>query len=75
VLRDDLRPDAVLAMFSAIVERALWLTVGEVMTPEEATETAVTIFLNGARKPEWLSSVASGPISSNAATAAPTIRS
>ncbi|MFG1966841.1 TetR/AcrR family transcriptional regulator [Nonomuraea sp. NPDC049028] len=52
VLRDDLRPDVVLAMFSAIVERTLWLTVGEVMTPEEATEAAVTIFLNGARKPE-----------------------
>ncbi|MEV4112116.1 TetR/AcrR family transcriptional regulator [Nonomuraea sp. NPDC049695] len=51
VLRDDLRPDAVLAMFSAIVERALWLTVGQAMTPEEATETAVTIFLDGARKP------------------------
>lgn len=51
VLRDDLRPDAVFAMFSAIVERALWLTVGGLMTPEEATETAVTIFLNGARRP------------------------
>lgn len=51
VLRDDLPGDAVFAMFSAIVERALWLTVGEVMTPEEATETAVTIFLDGARNP------------------------
>ncbi|MGP3920591.1 TetR/AcrR family transcriptional regulator [Nonomuraea sp. 10N515B] len=51
VLRDDLHEDIVLAMFSAIVERALWLTVGEVTTPEEATEAAVTIFLNGARQP------------------------
>ncbi|MEV6160013.1 hypothetical protein AB0L53_57710 [Nonomuraea sp. NPDC052129] len=49
VLAADLREDVVFAMFSAIVERALWLTVGEVTTPEEATEAAVTIFLNGAR--------------------------
>ena len=51
VLRDDLPGDVLFAMFTAILERALWLTVGEVMTPEEATETALTIFLNGARKP------------------------
>ncbi|WP_063737297.1 TetR/AcrR family transcriptional regulator [Streptomyces sp. RTd22] len=52
VLRDDLRADAVFAMFSAIVERALWLTIDDTMTPEEAAETAVTIFLNGARRPD-----------------------
>ncbi|WP_433186516.1 hypothetical protein [Actinoallomurus sp. CA-150999] len=51
VLRDDLRGDVVFQMFSAIVERALWLTVGDVMTPEEAAEAAATMFLNGARKP------------------------
>lgn len=50
-LRDDLRGDAMFAMFSAIVERALWLTVDDAMTPEEATEAAVAIFLNGARRP------------------------
>jgi TetR/AcrR family transcriptional regulator, mexCD-oprJ operon repressor len=38
-------------MFTAILERALWLTIGELMTPEEATEAALAIFLNGARKP------------------------
>ncbi|MFC8511766.1 TetR/AcrR family transcriptional regulator [Streptomyces sp. NPDC057257] len=54
VLRDDLHGDAVFAMFSAIVERALWLTIDEAMTPEEATEVAVTIFLNGARRPQRL---------------------
>ncbi|MGW0704425.1 TetR/AcrR family transcriptional regulator [Streptomyces sp. NPDC002643] len=52
VLRDDLRGDAVFAMFSAMVERALRLTVDDVMTPEEATEAAVAIFLNGARRAE-----------------------
>ncbi|MET9090326.1 TetR/AcrR family transcriptional regulator [Streptomyces sp. NPDC004237] len=52
VLRDDLRTDAVFAVFSAIVERTLWLTIDEAMTPEEATEAAVTIFLNGARRPD-----------------------
>ncbi|MER7923036.1 TetR/AcrR family transcriptional regulator [Streptomyces sp. NPDC096057] len=52
VLRDDLRGDTVFAMFSAIVERALWLTIDEALTPEEATEAAVAIFLGGARRPQ-----------------------
>ena len=52
VLRDDLRADTVFAMFSAIVERSLWLTIDDAMPPEEATEAAVAIFLNGARRPE-----------------------
>jgi TetR/AcrR family transcriptional repressor of mexCD-oprJ operon len=51
VLRDDLGGDTVFAMFSAILERALWLTIGEAMTPEEATEATLAIFLDGARKP------------------------
>lgn len=51
VLRDDLRGDTVFTMFTAILERALWLTIGEQMTPEEATEAALAIFLNGARNP------------------------
>lgn len=51
VLRDDLRGDTVYAMFTAMLERALWLTIGEVMTPEEATEATLTMFLNGARNP------------------------
>ncbi|MGW5715162.1 TetR/AcrR family transcriptional regulator [Amycolatopsis sp. NPDC003865] len=51
VLRSDLREDVLFALFSAIVERAFWLTVDEATTPEEATEAAVNIFLDGARKP------------------------
>lgn len=51
VLRDDLREDILFAMFSAIVERALWLAIGESMTPEETAEAAVAIFLGGARRP------------------------
>ncbi|MEW2395502.1 hypothetical protein [Streptomyces sp. NPDC046862] len=49
VLGDDLRGDA---MFSAVVERALWLTIDDAMPPEDTTEAAVAIFLNGARRPE-----------------------
>ncbi|MFD9704511.1 TetR/AcrR family transcriptional regulator [Lentzea sp. NPDC059081] len=51
VLRDDLRGEAVFEMFTAILERALYLTIGDRMTPEEATEAALAIFLDGARKP------------------------
>lgn len=49
MLRDDLRGDTVFAMFSALLERALWLTIGELMTPEEATEATLAIFLDGSR--------------------------
>ncbi|MGW0712140.1 TetR/AcrR family transcriptional regulator [Streptomyces sp. NPDC002643] len=52
VLRDDLGGDAVFAMFSAVVERALWPAIDAVMTPEEAIEAAAGIFLDGARRPE-----------------------
>ena len=52
VLRDDLRSDAMFSMFSAIMERALWLTIDDAMPPEDAADAAVAIFLNGARRPE-----------------------
>ncbi|WP_267893827.1 hypothetical protein [Streptomyces sp. RTd22] len=39
------------AMLSAIVERALWLTVDDATTPAEAAEAAEAIFLGGARRP------------------------
>lgn len=47
-LRGDLHPDAMFGMFTAVLERALWLTVGEVVSPEEAGDAAVSIFLHGA---------------------------
>jgi hypothetical protein len=49
VLRDDLPADTIFEMFSALVERALWLTVGEKVTPEAAAEAVATLFLDGAR--------------------------
>ncbi|KAB8194889.1 TetR family transcriptional regulator [Nonomuraea phyllanthi] len=52
ILRADLHEDMQFALFSAIVERALRLTLDEATTPEEATEAAVAIFLDGARKPD-----------------------
>lgn len=49
VLRDDVSGDALFEMYTALVERALWLTVAETSTPEAAAETVVTVFLDGAR--------------------------
>jgi TetR/AcrR family transcriptional repressor of mexCD-oprJ operon len=51
VLRDDVPGDALFEMFTALVERALWLTIAERTTPEAAAETVVTVFLDGARRP------------------------
>jgi TetR/AcrR family transcriptional repressor of mexCD-oprJ operon len=51
VLRDDLRGETMFMMFAAVLERALFLTIGDQMTPEEATEVALAIFLDGARNP------------------------
>ena len=51
VLRDDLPGEAVFAMFCAMAERALWLTADGTITPEEAAEAVMAIFMNGAR---WL---------------------
>jgi hypothetical protein len=36
-------------MFSALVERALWLAIGGTLTPEAAAESVVSMFLDGAR--------------------------
>ena len=49
VLRDDLAGDALFEMFSALIERALWLTVAGTLTPESAADTVVAVFLDGAR--------------------------
>ena len=49
VLRGDLPGDSLFDMYSALVERALWLTVSEALTPESAAETVGTVFLDGAR--------------------------
>jgi TetR/AcrR family transcriptional repressor of mexCD-oprJ operon len=49
VLRNDLPGDAMFEMFSALVERALWLAIGGTLTPEAAAESVVSMFLDGAR--------------------------
>jgi len=50
VLRVDPPIDVLFEMFSALVERALWLTVAGTTTPEAATDAVVDLFLDGARK-------------------------
>ena len=50
VLRADLPADVLFEMFSALLERALWLTVAGTTTPEAATDAVVDLFLDGARK-------------------------
>ncbi|HEV7422498.1 MAG TPA: TetR/AcrR family transcriptional regulator [Mycobacterium sp.] len=50
VLRADLPGDTLFEMFTALVERALWLTVSEAVTPEEGADAVVTMFLDGARR-------------------------
>jgi len=50
VLRADPPTDVLFEMFSALVERALWLTVAGTTTPEAATDAVVDLFLDGARK-------------------------
>lgn len=49
VLRADLPVESMLEMFSALVERALWLAIGGALTPEAAAETVLSLFLDGAR--------------------------
>jgi AcrR family transcriptional regulator len=49
VLRGDLAGDTMYEMFTALVERALWLTIGGALTPEAAAESVVSLFLDGAR--------------------------
>ena len=50
VLRGDPPADVLFEMFTALVERALWLTVAQTTTPEAATDAVVDLFLDGARK-------------------------
>jgi TetR/AcrR family transcriptional regulator, mexCD-oprJ operon repressor len=49
VLRGDMPGDTLFEMFTALVERSLWLAVGGTLTPEAAADAAVTLFLDGAR--------------------------
>jgi AcrR family transcriptional regulator len=49
VLRSDLPGDLLLEMFSALMERVMWLTVAGTITPEAAVEAVVDVFLDGAR--------------------------
>jgi AcrR family transcriptional regulator len=49
VLRDDVPGDVMFEMFTALVERALWLAIGGTLTPEAAAESVVALFLEGAR--------------------------
>jgi AcrR family transcriptional regulator len=50
VLRADPPADVLFEMFSALLERGLWLTVAGTTTPEAATDAVVDLFLDGARK-------------------------
>jgi TetR/AcrR family transcriptional regulator, mexCD-oprJ operon repressor len=50
VLRADPPTDVLFEMFSALLERSLWLTVAGTITPEAATDAVVDLFLDGARK-------------------------
>lgn len=50
VLRPDPSADVLFEMFSALLERSLWLTVSGTTTPEAATDAVVDLFLDGARK-------------------------
>ncbi|MEZ0363863.1 TetR/AcrR family transcriptional regulator [Mycobacterium sp. pUA109] len=51
VLRGDLPGDALFEMFTALIERAMWLAIDGVLTPEAATEAVVATFLDGVRLP------------------------
>ena len=49
VLRADAASDVLFEMFTALVERALWPTVSDAVTPEAGAEAVVQVFLDGAR--------------------------
>jgi TetR/AcrR family transcriptional regulator, mexCD-oprJ operon repressor len=49
VLCDDLSGDTLFEMFTALIERSLWLTIGGAITLEATADAAVTMFLDGAR--------------------------
>jgi TetR/AcrR family transcriptional regulator, mexCD-oprJ operon repressor len=36
-------------MFTALLERSIWLTIGGTLTPEAAADAIVSLFLDGAR--------------------------
>jgi TetR/AcrR family transcriptional repressor of mexCD-oprJ operon len=50
VLRADPPVDVLFEMFSALLERSVWLTVTGTSTPEAATDAVVDLFLDGARR-------------------------
>jgi TetR/AcrR family transcriptional regulator, mexCD-oprJ operon repressor len=47
-LRADLPGDALFEMYSALVARAQLLTITDVLTPEQAADAVVAVFLHGA---------------------------
>jgi AcrR family transcriptional regulator len=49
-LRTDLPGDALFEMYSALIARAQLLTITEKVTPEEAADTVIAVFLDGALK-------------------------
>jgi AcrR family transcriptional regulator len=49
-LRNDLRGDALFEMYSALIARAQLLTIAETVTPEQAADAVVAVFLDGALK-------------------------
>jgi TetR/AcrR family transcriptional regulator, mexCD-oprJ operon repressor len=51
-LRTDLPGDALFAMYDALIGRALMLAVTGQLTPEQAADSVVAVFLNGATAPE-----------------------
>ncbi len=51
-LRADLPGDALFAMYEALIGRALMLAVTGALTPEQAADSVVAVFLDGATAPE-----------------------
>jgi AcrR family transcriptional regulator len=49
-LRTDLPSDALFEMYSALIARAQLLTIIDRVTPEQAADTVVAVFLHGALK-------------------------
>lgn len=47
-LRADLPDGALFAMYDALIGRALVLTITGKLTPEQAADSVVSVFLNGA---------------------------
>jgi TetR/AcrR family transcriptional repressor of mexCD-oprJ operon len=49
-LRSDLPGDALFEMYAAVIARAQLLTITDKVTPEQAADAVVAVFLNGALK-------------------------